>query len=214
MEDICFSIYRNKEIQKITLQDLASNKRVLICSAVRIIMHLTDQYIKHIEEQIPYYKDNGIDEVYIVNSDSGLFALARFDRNFPNLPVLADTDQQFVKWVSESVNKTTPALDKLSRYWNYQVLLNDGKIEQWYEQPTENYVKHVIKAGYKPNIHYQKFFLTESNEVALYRPTLTKQEQNFTDDTKVGDRCTPMEFMYFNLCPNVKLNQYLLDTSK
>ena len=40
---------------------------------------------------------------------------------------------------------------------------------------------------------------------------LTREEQNYLSE---GDRCTPLEFMYFNLCPNTKLNQYLLDTAK
>ena len=93
---------------------------------------------------------------------------------------------------------------------SYQVLLNNGEIEHFQDQPTENYVKHLIKAGHKLNLEYQKFFITEGDEVGLHRPTLTKEEQNFLSS---GDRCTPLEFMYFNLCPNTKLNQYLLDTA-
>jgi peroxiredoxin len=212
MEDISFSIYRNQEIQKITLQDLAKNKRVLICSVVRTLMHVTDLYIKELISQIPYYKANGVDDVYIIASVGGTFGLVRFEKVFPEILALLDEDTKFVSWIKESVNKTTPDLDLLSKYWSYQVLLNNGEIEQFYEQPTENYIRHLIKAGHKPNLTYQKFFITEGDAVGLHRPTLTKEEQNYL--IMDSNRCSPLEFMYFNLCPNTKLNQYLLDTAK
>jgi peroxiredoxin len=209
--DISFSIYQNNDLQKITLQDLAKNKRVLICSAVRITQFVTHLYLKELVKQLPFYKANGIDEVYIVTSNGGPFALVRYEKMFPEIATLLDEDIEFVSWIKEQVNKTTPDIDTLSKYWSYQVLLNNGQVEQFYEQPTENYVKHVIKAGYKPNLTFQKFFITEGDEVGLHRPTLTREEQNYL--IMDGDRCTPLEFMYFNLCPNTKLNQYLLDTA-
>ena len=213
MKDFSFSILKNNEVQKITFQDLALNKRVLVCSVVRMQTHVSDLYVKELIKQTTSYKQQGIDEVYLINSCHGLFALARFDKIFPEITMLADTDNQFVKWVSANVNKTTPDLDTLSKYWSYQVLLNNGEVEQFYEQPTENYIRHLIKAGHKPNLAHQKFFITEGDQFALHRPQLSREEQNtFGHLLFDGARCTPLEFMYFNLCPNTKLNQYLLDT--
>jgi hypothetical protein len=209
MEDISFSIYQNNKLQTITLQDLALNKRVLICSAVRISQHVTNLYIDEIIKQIPFYRANGIDEVHIVISNSGKFGLVRLEKLFPNIVTLLDNDLDFVTWIQQQVNKITPDIDALSKYWSYQVLLNNGQVEQFYEQPTENYTRHLIKAGFKLNLDYQKFFITEGDQVALQRPILTKEEQNYL--VMNGDRCTPLEFMYFNLCPNIKLNNYLLD---
>jgi peroxiredoxin len=218
MEDISFSIYHNNKIQTITLQDLALNKRVLICSAVRITQHWCDHYIKHVISQIPYYKQHGIDEVYIVNSDSGLYGLARFDTHFPQLPVLSDTNGDFVTWVSELVNKTTPDLDTLSKYWSYQILLNNGQLEQFYEQPTENYIINLIKAGFKPSKKMQEFFIKEGEQVALFRANPSAKEQKFVTPDPRSEypyhECNSFELMYFNLYPNKKLNQYLLDTNK
>jgi len=213
MKDFSFSILKNNEVQQITFQDLALNKRVLVCSVVRMHTHVSDLYVKELIKQVPMYKQQGIDEVYLINSSHGLYILAKFDKLFPEITMLADTDNQFVTWISSAVNKTTQTLDNLSRYWSYQVLLNNGNIEQFYEQPTENYIRHLIKAGYKPNLEHQKFFITEGDQFGLHRPHLTREEQNtFGHIPFDGARCTPLEFMYFNLCPNTKLNAYLLDT--
>ena len=212
METTSFSIYQNNDLQNLTFQDLALNKRVLICSVVRVTDHVAHLYIKYIIEQIPYYKANGIDEVYLVVSNGGPFALVRFEKLFPEITTLLDADLKFVSWVKEQVNKTSQDIDTLSKYWSYQVLINNGQVEQFYEQPTEHYVRHLIKAGHKPNLSFQKFFITEGDKVGLCRPSLSKEEQNYL--IMDGDRCTPLEFMYFNLCPNTKLNEYLLDTAK
>lgn len=227
MEDIVFSIYKSNKVQQLTFQDLALKKRVLICSAVRITQHISDLYIRELIKQIPVYKQHGIDEVYIINSSYGLHALARLDKMFPGIEVLADVDNKFVKWLGTKVEKTSPDLDVLSKYWSYQVLLNNGTVEKFYEQPTESYMKHLIKAGFKPSTE-QQLFLKKGEQTVLFRPVLKISEQR--DLTTPTDRnakkilgtdipypyheCTPLEFMYFNLCPNKKLNEYLLDTCK
>ena len=225
MEDIVFSIYKSNNVQQITFQDLALKKRVLICSAVRITQYISDLYIKKLIKQIPVYKQQGIDEVYVINSSHGLHGLARLDKIFPGLETLADVDNKFVKWLSDEVKKTSPDLDTLSKYWTYQVLLNNGTVEKFYEQPTEGYMKHLIKAGFKPSSEQQQLFLKKGEQTVLFRPVLKISEQRDLtaanrDATKIigtdipypYHECTPLEFMYFNLCPNTKLNQYLLDT--
>lgn len=213
MKDFSFSILKNNEVQQITFRDLALNKRVLVCSVARMVTHVSDLYIQQLDKQIPIYKQNGIDEVYLIDSSYGLWSLVRFEKLYPKLIMLADINNQFVEWVSNKVNKTTQTIDDLSKYWSYQVLLNNGEVEQFYEQPTENYIRHLIKAGHKPNLKYQKFFITEGDQLALHRPQLSREEQNTFGHLPIdGARCTPLEFMYFNLCPNTKLNQYLLDT--
>jgi peroxiredoxin len=227
MEDIVFSIYKNNKVQQITFQDLALNKRVLICSAVRITQYISDLYIRELLKQIPVYKQQGIDEIYVViNSSYGLYGLARLDKMFPELEILADSDNKFVKWLSDEVKKTSPDLDTLSKYWTYQVLLNNGTVEKFYEQPTKDYIKHLIRAGFKPSAE-QQLFLRQGEQTVLFRPILKISEQrNLTvanrDAKKIigtdipypYHQCTPLEFMYFNLCPNKKLNEYLLDTNK
>ena len=228
MEDIVFSIYKNNKVQQITFQDLALNKRVLICSAVRITQYISDLYIRELLKQIPVYKQQGINEIYVViNSSYGLHGLARLDKMFPELEILADSDNKFVKWLSDEVKKTSPDLDTLSKYWTYQVLLNNGTVEKFYEQPTKDYIKHLIRAGFKPSAEQQQLFLRHGEQTVLFRPILKISEQrNLTvanrDAKKIigtdipypYHQCTPLEFMYFNLCPNKKLNEYLLDTSK
>jgi peroxiredoxin len=173
-----FSIYKNNKIQQITYQDLFTNRRVLICSAVRPWQLITNQYIEYLIEEAVQYKTQNIDEVYIVNSSDGLFVLAQFDKIYPQIPALYDSNCDFVSYLKETQNKQQD-LDKLSKYWSYQVLINNGQIEKFYEQPTEKYVKNIIDSGYKLHLGNHKLFAVEKESVVLHRPTLGKQEQRF-----------------------------------
>jgi len=223
MEDISFSVYLNNKLQNITFQDLASKRRVLICSVARAYQHLTTVYINRIIDQLPFYYNNGIDEVYLVFSSGGVFPLARIDKVFPGITGLADIDQTFVTHMRNYAKKTTESLDYLAQFWSYQALFNDGVLEQFYEQPTENYMKHLLKAGLKPNDTMRHLLATEGDKFVLQRHLVSRFEQ-FTDDKNLPNyehrdekkypfhKCTPLEFMYFNLCPNKKLNEYLVDT--
>jgi peroxiredoxin len=225
MEDISFSIYSNNKLQKITLQDLTSNRRVLICSVVRLYQHITNTYVSRIIDQIPFYHANGIDQVYIVFSAGGIIPLARADKIFPGITAIADDNRKFVAHIKKSVDKNTQSLDDLAQFWSYQVLLNNGEIEQFYEQPTEDYLKHLVRAGLKPDPVMQKLLIAEGDKFVLQRHWGTRVEQ-YTNDKNLPNyehrannayafhNCTPLEFMYFNLCPNTKLNTYLLDTAK
>jgi hypothetical protein len=121
--------------------------------------------------------------------------------------MLHDNDNGFVSYLREQQNKTEYTVDQLSKYWSYQVLLNDGKVEQFYEQPLEKYIKHLINAGHRLFLDTHKFFITEGEHVGLFRPTLIPSEQ---DRIKMPNG----HLYYFNLWPNKKLEQYLLDTQK
>jgi len=223
MEDISFSIYLNNKLQNITFQDLASKRRVLICSVVRIYAHVTDTYIRQLIDQLPFYYANGIDEVYLVLSSGGTIPLARADKCFPGITSLADVNRDFVAAMKNLVGKDLRTLDELAQFWSYQALFNNGVLEQFYEQPTENYMKHLIKSGLKPGPDHQRLLLSGGDDFVLHRHLLSTKE-NFSNPKNLPNyehrdekkypfhKCTPLEFMYFNLCPNKKLNEYLVDT--
>ena len=204
----CFSIYKKETLSNITYQDLLQNRRVLVCSVVRPMTNLAQLYINHLIEQTPYYKSLGIDEVYIVNSSDGRFVLARFELNHPQITALYDNDKYFVNYLKTIIGKTQD-LDALSKYWSYQVLLNNGKIEQFYEQPTEKYIKNIIDSGYKLHLGNHKLYAKLPEEVMLHRPHLRAEEQNFEMVNIEEKLLVTGAVLYYNLWPNYPLHNYL-----
>ena len=205
METVSFTIYQNNELKKITAQDLFRNKRILICSIVRPWMNIPDQYADYLEAQKAHFQSLGIDEIYFVNSSDGLFLVAKYDLIHPELVMLHDNDNGLVSYLREQQGKTDYTVEELSKYWSYQVLIEDGKIEKFYDQPLDKYVKHLVKAGLKLSLDTHKFVVTEGDRVTLFRPTLLPVEQERVK--------SPNGLIYyFNLWPNTKLEQYLIDT--
>ena len=205
MEDISFTTFQNNQLEKTTAQDLLKNKRVLICSVVRPYQNLPYLYINQIIDKMPFYKEHGIDEVYIVNSANGLHIIALLEKNFPKIVALSDNDARLVEYLRIKMGKEHQTLDYLSKYWSYQVLFNDGEIEHFNEQPTEKIIKNLVNSGNKINLKTQKFFITEGEDLAIQRPALTDPEQMWNENGLV---------FYYNLWPNRRLEQYLLDTKQ
>ena len=201
-----FTFYKDSALQEITHQDLFSNRRILICSVARPWMHTPEDYSRYIISLKDQYRELGIDEIYLMPSAaSGLFVIAKFEKNHPQIISLYDNDNAFVSLLREQQNKTNFTVNELSKYWSFQALVNNGEIEQFYEQPLEHYVRHIIKAGHRISLDTHKFFITEGDRFALDRATLMPFEQ---------ERKTPYgHIYYFNLWPNTKLEQYLIDTS-
>jgi hypothetical protein len=208
--NIVFSTYKNNKLHEVTAQDLFSNRRVLICSIVRPRENLSNLYVKHLLEMKQFYLKNGIDDVYLVNSAWGKIILARWDKLFPDAVGLYDNDANFVKALTAHIPKQQD-IDTLSKYWSYQVLLNNGNIEKFYEQPTEKYVKNIVESGFKIHLGNHKFFALEDDDVLLHRPTLRKEEQNF-EQINIDDRnLVTGAIMYYKLWPNYPLQDYLVD---
>jgi len=205
--NIVFSKYTDNKLIDITAQDLFSNRRILICSVVRPRENLDQKYADYIQSLIPFYKQHGVDDVYLINSSAGKFGLVRLEKNHPQITSLYDNNADFVRVLATQLNKK-PTVDILSKYWSYQILVNNGKVEQFYEQPTENYIKHIIDAGYKIDLGNHKFFALEGDR-ALHRPSLRVEEQQFEHINIEQKHLITGAIMYFNLWPNNLLYNYL-----
>ena len=206
--NILFTVYKNNKLHKVDFQDLLENKRVLICSVVRPRENLAFQYVEHIIDQLPYYKSLGIDDVYIVNSIDGLYTLARWDKSYSNITGLYDEDGNLVKWLAKQQQKKTD-IDTLRKYWSYQVLINNGQVEQFYEQPTDHHVKDIIESGYKLHLGNHKIFAVEKEQYAFHRPNLRMEEQRF-EQVNIDERnLVTGAVFYYKLWPNYPLHDYL-----
>lgn len=201
MQNICFSILENETVRTVTYQDLFRDKRILVCSSVRHTDPLGFRYVNtYLKSQRDLYKDYGIDDVYIVYSLGGFITLAKYEFNCPDIKCLYDHELSFVTYLSQLLSKTQ-SINTLASYWTYQVLLNNGELEQFYEQPTENQFDHLIADGYSEVVKNNTYLNKKNEHLIFNRPCLNfGREQTYEVGGKV---------FYYNVWPNTKLDSYL-----
>ena len=188
------------EIVEINFESYLKNKRVLLCSICRLAQNLTEKYIKFLSSRQTIFKERGIDEICLINSCDGKFGLYRIYRIASNLVSFHDVDLEVISWLSSQLNKKQNIND-LAKFWSYQVLLNDGLIEKFFEQPTENQRNDLLKQF--KNLHSAdvKNLLNQSDEMIFNRLELrNKKEQTYEYGGKI---------FYYNLWPNIALENYL-----
>jgi peroxiredoxin len=207
MEDIEFSVYKNPILKKITAKDLFSNRRILVCSVTRPMDHISLCYINNLYELLPFYKQNGIDDIVLINSSRKLFLLAKYDSHdeLSRLPFLSDSTLGFVSYFQKLCNKNQPT-EFLAKFWNYQALFNNGVLEHFGESSTTNPIKESMIADPWRVKNYGQRYLNEKPELALWCDNLF-----FTD--QINKKI--LKLMYYNhIWPNTKLDQYLIDNNK
>jgi hypothetical protein len=210
-EDCRFNTYDGTTISEVSFNNIFANRRVLICSSTQ--SRQAWSYYIDLAMAAESYKLLGVDEVYILSES--LWTHAFLNEHSP-LPSLSDIDNNFLTQLQALQNKTHQDIDFLSKNWAFQILINNGQIEQFYDQPTENYLKSMLKDGViKSNSKFGHVIreVIMPNEHLIFTPTflittslipasgIQKEKQDFA------------KFLYFyRLCPNIKLKQYLLDT--
>ena len=132
-------------VHDIQLKDLLENKRVLFCSVTRLNDKMTYGYLDYLSDQQERYRSMGI-EIVVICSSHGLMPLVQYERRNPTLCCVCDVNNEFVTMLSSLVKKK---LDQafLSKYWNYQALFNNGELEHFAEQPTEDFLKNFVRSG-------------------------------------------------------------------
>ena len=191
----------NGEVESLQLQNLISGRRVLICSVTRQISALHHNYFAYLNH-IKKSHQNDIDDVILLNSNNGIYSQIRLERFDINLLYVSDSDTEFVSWLKSKQNKTQ-SVSYLAKFWDYQVLLNNGEIECFYEQPTENRIDKLINSKLVDAEFLKKFEqLAQFDEGLIFDRCSLRYGDEQTD--QFGGK-----LFYYNLWPNVKLEDYL-----
>lgn len=199
MKDINLSVFQNGSVQNKTLQDFLGNQQVLICSITRSAEPLTYRYIEYLKELETTHNI----KVILLLSSGGLITLPRLELLFPGT-IVYDKDKQFVTQLAEQQHKTN-TIDWLSKLWSYQALFNNGELVALYEQPTENHVRNLIKTKNPEILEMVKLHWKNLDENKHFSRLQLTKEENRVDFGRT--------IFYYNLWPNKKLEQYLVDTS-
>lgn len=131
----------------LAFEQLFAEQRVLIFSQPQIANSYP--YLKRFEKHYNDFVDYGIDNLYVINSDSA-FICPYIAKLGTNIQPLFDANQDFLSLLAQEKSITPPVQD-LKLFWQYTVIINDGRIEQFWHNPIKANMSWRI---YK-NVRYQ-----------------------------------------------------------
>jgi len=115
--------------------DLFGGKRVVLFSLPGAFTPTCSTYqLPGFEDNYQEFKDLGIDEIFCisVNDAFTMNAWAK-SQNIQNIKVIPDGNGMFTAMMLMLVDKYNLGFGK--RSWRYAVVVNNGKIEQWFIEP-------------------------------------------------------------------------------
>lgn len=209
MKNIILNTWEENSIVSASIEKLFKNKRILICSIHLPHNKLTHSYLKELSTCQKKYKKYGIEKIYIIDSYNDLWSIPVIDSFFPDLTIVLDNNKQFLNYLKKKFEKQQ-SIDFLSKNWSYQLLLNDCKVEQFYEQPTERRLDDL--RSYLMREHYSKI-KNSKNRMPFTMPTFLTHEENLIFNSRNNAGLNRKTIWYYNLWPNTKLKEYLENTN-
>ena len=121
--------------EMVQTEDLFKGKRVVLFSLPGAFTPTCSTYqLPDFEKMYGEFQDNGIDEIYCiaVNDAFVMNAWAR-QQGLKNVKVIPDGSGEFTRTMGMLVAKDNLGFGM--RSWRYAAIVNDGVIEQWFEEP-------------------------------------------------------------------------------
>ena len=122
--------------QDFTTQDYFAGKRVLVFSLPGAFTPTCSTY------QVPGFeqkyweirKELGIDEIYVISvNDTFVMRKWMIDQKVKNLNFIPDGNGEFTRGMGMLVDKCNLGFGM--RSWRYAMVVNDGVVEKWFEEP-------------------------------------------------------------------------------
>lgn len=208
MHDVVVEVYSQGKAHEVKFGELFQNQRVLICNIIRPEERVTHHYINHLAEQRAVYQSHNIEIVLLSSTPWGAACLDTF---FPEFKIVLDRKQEFLNYLANNQHKTNTA-HWLSRFWQYQVLINNNSIEHFTEQPTENRMADVKKHLNKEQF---KYLLTADNGRGIYLlRQYFKEDESLVFEREllfwISNEWSLYNLLFFyHVWPNRSLQQYL-----
>jgi peroxiredoxin len=124
----------------VTTRDIFSNKRVAVFSLPGAFTPTCSTYqVPGFEESYDEIKSLGVDEVYVVSVNDSFVMNAWIDfMNIKNIKPIPDGSGEFTRQMGMLVDKDNLGFGM--RSWRYAMIVNDGIVEAWFEEPgrTDN----------------------------------------------------------------------------
>jgi len=122
--------------QDFTTQDYFAGKRVLVFSLPGAFTPTCSTYqVPGFEEKYwEIRKELGIDEIYVISvNDTFVMRKWMIDQKVKNLNFIPDGNGEFTRGMGMLVDKCNLGFGM--RSWRYAMVVNDGVVEKWFEEP-------------------------------------------------------------------------------
>lgn len=121
--------------QDVTTDDIFENKRVVIFSLPGAFTPTCSTFqVPGFESNYQAIRDMGIDEIYVVSvNDTFVMRKWLIDQNVCHIKFIPDGNGEFTRGLDMLVDKSNLGFG--SRSWRYAAVVDNGVIEQWFEEP-------------------------------------------------------------------------------
>jgi len=121
--------------QDVTTDDIFQNKRVVIFSLPGAFTPTCSTFqVPGFEANYQTIRDMGIDEIYVVSvNDTFVMRKWLIDQNVCHIKFIPDGNGEFTRGLNMLVDKSNLGFG--SRSWRYAAVVDNGVIEQWFEEP-------------------------------------------------------------------------------
>ncbi len=120
--------------QDMTSADYFKGKRVILFSLPGAFTPTCSTYqLPDFEKMYPEFKAEGIDEIYCISvNDAFVMNAWGKSQNLNNVKLIPDGSGEFTRKMGMLVHKDNLGFGM--RSWRYAAIINDGQIEQWFEE--------------------------------------------------------------------------------
>lgn len=214
MERIHFRTLQNGEVSVLPFEDLFFGKRILFCSTESSRLRIMHHYYKHLSRCVRKYELQGIDKICVVDSCDDNWTLATISTWFPSLVPLVDNEKSFLNHIRKQLKKSQ-SIDFLSKNWIYQILIDNGEIEFFTEESTEDRFQHLKKNFSKIPFHKLKKYNDKKNMLLHRLPALLRQRDEMIFQSKSTIPSLYAKYIFYGtVWPNVKLEEHLKNNKK
>ena len=120
--------------QDMTSDDYFKGKRVVLFSLPGAFTPTCSTYqLPDFEKLFPEFQAEGIDDIYCMSvNDAFVMNAWAKGQNLKNVKVIPDGSGEFTRKMGMLVNKDNLGFGM--RSWRYAAIINDGVVEQWFEE--------------------------------------------------------------------------------
>lgn len=214
MDDAIFTCCYNDQLTDTPAVDLFRDKRILVCTVNTPHHRITQVYCKYLEKLKKKISKYNIENIYTINfNDPWCFAV--INDFFPTLTPLLNRDLKFLYQLKNIYNSDSKwSIEFLSEVWEFQVLVNNGKIEFFNQSDTKDIAYKIVRAckntrdqGRNRDSQYKKdlpYYFSNVLSMSKKNPSLILRQPGFYDDVVFS-----RSIRYQNLWPAQNLLDYL-----
>ena len=152
LKQLNFKSFYHNQMETFGYDDLFASKRVVIFSITYSSSVESTTQLTAFNRLYDNFCNNGVDDVYAINSNSLLFG-PRVDKLSKKIKGLLDAEGHFVSALGNLYYPDCTAFD-LARYWQYVICLNDGVPEKiWNNVYKPSLPLRILKS---PGYQYRK----------------------------------------------------------